>query len=342
MYIYGIIETNEEKYFGSIGITADEEVYTISHKDIAACVSDSLNVNYSSLMKDTLIKFLMRHQFVIENIMKNYTIIPVKFGTTVSGNEDVQEVLRKGYREFKDTLRYINGKIELDIVVSFDDLDSILKEIGEISEIKKFKEEVLSKSSKGTLEDMIKVGAMVKKVLDRQKNECNSQILNFLKSEAIEFRRHEVIMDDSMILNCAFLLDKNKEREFDQRIKEVDQKFGGRLNFRCIGPLPPYSFSTVEIKKVEFEALNKAMNTLGLSNKVTQLEMKKAYRKLAFKYHPDKNLHNPETRSRFAELNNAYKLLSLYCHGSKHSFEKEKAGDFISVRIIKDLMDPRK
>uniref|UniRef100_A0A2P2KEL5 J domain-containing protein n=1 Tax=Rhizophora mucronata TaxID=61149 RepID=A0A2P2KEL5_RHIMU len=39
-------------------------------------------------------------------------------------------------------------------------------------------------------------------------------------------------------------------------------------------------------------------------------QIKRAYRKLALKYHPDKNPGNEEATKRFAEINNAYEVLS--------------------------------
>ncbi|KAJ7977635.1 DnaJ protein like [Quillaja saponaria] len=39
-------------------------------------------------------------------------------------------------------------------------------------------------------------------------------------------------------------------------------------------------------------------------------QIKKAYRKLALKYHPDKNQGNEEANKRFAEISNAYEVLS--------------------------------
>lgn len=48
---------------------------------------------------------------------------------------------------------------------------------------------------------------------------------------------------------------------------------------------------------------------LGVSKKVTQSELKKAYRKLSLKYHPDKN-PSEEASAKFAEIANAYAVLS--------------------------------
>lgn len=49
---------------------------------------------------------------------------------------------------------------------------------------------------------------------------------------------------------------------------------------------------------------------LGVSRSATDVEVKAAYRKLAIRYHPDKNPDNPETEEQFKEATEAYEVLS--------------------------------
>jgi len=49
---------------------------------------------------------------------------------------------------------------------------------------------------------------------------------------------------------------------------------------------------------------------LGVSRTTTQAEIKKAYRKLAMQYHPDRNPGNAEAEAKFKECSEAYEVLS--------------------------------
>lgn len=59
-------------------------------------------------------------------------------------------------------------------------------------------------------------------------------------------------------------------------------------------------------------------DVLGVSKTADEAEIKRAYRKLAKKLHPDANASDPKAQDRFAELNTAHEILS----------DKEKRGQF--------------
>ena len=57
-------------------------------------------------------------------------------------------------------------------------------------------------------------------------------------------------------------------------------------------------------------AQNDYYETLGLKKGATADEIKKSFRKLAIKYHPDKNPNDKKAEDRFKEINEAYAVLS--------------------------------
>ncbi len=60
--------------------------------------------------------------------------------------------------------------------------------------------------------------------------------------------------------------------------------------------------------------------TLGIKYDATQEEIKKVYRKLAVKFHPDKNPCNKEAEEKFKECSEAYEHLSNAEKKRKHDF----------------------
>src|ERR1700704_1325928 len=49
--------------------------------------------------------------------------------------------------------------------------------------------------------------------------------------------------------------------------------------------------------------------TLGVNRDASEEDLKKAYRKLAMKHHPDRNPDNPKSEDRFKEAKEAYETL---------------------------------
>ena len=323
-YIYGIINANKENKISN-------GVYSIPYQDISAVVSDSEMVDYTHMLKDALARLLVRHQKVIEKVMSSVcTVIPVRLGTFAQDETEVKNILDKGYPLIKDIMEKVSDKIEIDVVATWSDFNSTLKEIGEEKEIKEFKVRLSANPEGITVDDRVKAGVMVKKALDKKREKCALEVQTYLRDYGEDFKLHEV-MDDTMVANLAFLISKSTQKDFDRRIEELNTQFNEKLNFRCVGPLPPYSFYTLEIKKAQFEELNWARKKLGLLNNFTsEWEVKKAYKAKALSSHPDKNLDTPGAEKEFDDVSRAYKLLVDYCQAcgqagqKRYSFEEEE------------------
>ena len=325
IYIYGIVNSNSaSNLFTPKDYYKRDRVYTIPYQDVSIAVSDSEIIDCTYSRKDTLAELLVWHQKVIEKIMSlEYTIIPMRLGTFAADENDIKDILNKGYNLIEEIFKKISNKIEIDVVSTWSDFVSILKEAGEGKEIKEFKGSLLANSKGITVDDQMKVGIMLEKALDNKRKKYAFKILSALKKVSHDLKIHE-LMDDKMVINSAFLINKSRQKEFYGKIESLNNEFDDKLNFRCVGPLPPYSFYTLEIKKMQFEEIDWAKKKLRLSDDfATKNEIKKVYRKLAFSFHPDRNPNTPGIEKEFDEVTKAYRILGDYSEACKQAGKED-------------------
>ena len=129
-------------------------------------------------------------------------------------------------------------------------------------------------------------------------------------------------MNDEMVANSAFLINRNKYKKFEQAIDQLDEEYKGLLNFKLVGPLPCYSFYTIEVKELNPEHVIKAKIELGLREETSESEIKKAYLKKAKLFHPDTNLEKVDEEN-FNKINKAYHTLLDYSAVARQSSKED-------------------
>lgn len=300
--------------------------HLVPYRDVALVVKEMPLLDYASLPRDVLVQHLARHQSMIEEIVKERTAIPIKFGTSVGNDQELREILESGYPSFRQAIDRMAGKVEIDLIALWNDLDSALKEIGQREEIRRFKDCIVAVDQEELQEQAVELGRMLRSALVVENRKVKDEILDFLKGQVLEQRLHEHF-DDRMLLNAAFLVRSDGKKELEERIDALDEKYSGRIDFRIIGPLPYHSFSTLEIKRITAGEIAEAMRIMGVKPGADGGEVKGAYRKLLRKYHPDKNPDNPDAQKNFEQFNQAYKILAN-CN------EISCAKDAVTVRVI--------
>jgi hypothetical protein len=242
-YVYGIIQATEPLTFGNMGIGGSgEPVYTIHHGDVAAVVTKT-----SVFIFDPTRDNVLAHEHVIETVMQKHTIIPMSFGTVFRTDDDIREVLRSIYPSLKEVLKQMAGKLEFGLKVTWDK-DKVAEELKrEHEEIQRFHTELTRKHLQSTYFARMQLGRMIEKALAEQAADYVRQIYEGLRSVCVASRDNKPI-GDKMIMNAAFLIQRDREQEFDAAVNRVAQKFAERLNFKYTGPWPPYNFVNIRLK----------------------------------------------------------------------------------------------
>lgn len=76
--------------------------------------------------------------------------------------------------------------------------------------------------------------------------------------------------------------------------------------------------------------MNKYFNILEVTPSATPEEIKKAYKKQALKWHPDKNKSSEESQTRFKEITEAYEVLSQKQNNTKNDTSFANSNDLVA------------
>ncbi|WP_224241569.1 GvpL/GvpF family gas vesicle protein [Hyalangium gracile] len=116
VYVYGVLRSREDLSFGAIGLgTPPAEVGTVCEGGLAAVVSAG-----PAGVPDPTRDNVLAHHRVQEAVMREHTLLPTAFGLTVSGRQQVVELLRSAHDAFTDVLARLEGQLELGLKVLWD------------------------------------------------------------------------------------------------------------------------------------------------------------------------------------------------------------------------------
>ena len=238
---------NRTKTFGPLGIGGrDDELHIICFNDIAAVVSNSPIKKYSVSRENTI-----AHEKAVEEVMKEHTVLPVRFCTIAEDEEKVKKILEREHDRLADLLKNMEGKKELGLKAIFKK-EVIYRDILEkYEDIKVLKEEIAALAPEKTYYKCIEIGKMVEQALEKEKKRYEEKILNILEPLAEDIRINNVY-GERMIINAAFLVNENKEAEFDQKVQGLAEKYGTKVNFKYVGTLPPFNFVNLVIETEEY------------------------------------------------------------------------------------------
>ncbi|MFH1563029.1 MAG: GvpL/GvpF family gas vesicle protein [Nitrospirota bacterium] len=247
-YIYCIIGTKQERNFGPIGIGGNEAL-TVGYDELSMIVSNHPLTKFVVSREN-----MLAHERVIEEVMKEFdSVLPVRFGTIAASADEIRNFLDKRYREFKNLLRNMDHKVELDVKGIWKDMDIIFKEIvEEEKEIKRAKEGIQNGRGKKNIRDRIEVGRMVEEALVKKKEKEAERIIDALRRTFFDYKLNKTIGEE-MFINAAFLVDKGREKEFDNIMNDLSDEYKDRIRFMYTGPLPVFNFVNITIYPEEWE-----------------------------------------------------------------------------------------
>ncbi|SFF67065.1 Gas vesicle synthesis protein GvpL/GvpF [Halobacillus alkaliphilus] len=246
IYVFCCIQTNEEKNFGTIEFEGEERsIFTIHYKD-AAMVATEAPVKIYTPKKD----HLMTHQNVISRVMESEpSVVPISFGNVFQTREDTEVLLENLYPQLARLFPEVENKIEIGLKV-VGKKEWLENEVNKNNKVMKQKETVSRKSEDAGYFDRIKLGEMAQDFFNNLKAEIEKDIHTPLVRLSESSKSNDTV-GEKMLLNGAYLIDRDNEQAFDEKVNELHERWKDRVEFKYTGPWPAYNFINIKLKVEE-------------------------------------------------------------------------------------------
>lgn len=309
MHLYGIVEAAEDHELHQLGQRQQSVRIVTGHGlGIAFGQGDGVGpADLSGLSREELVPLLVTHQSVLEDLMRAMgSVIPLAFGTRVRQENDLRALLTSGRWRFREAVERLRGKVEFEIAAYWPAMEPVLARISRQPEVTQLRMELTRGAV--TLEDKIRLGRLVESRLTRLRQDTASQVIARLESVLPACQMQlPPLMDDAQVVTVALLVPRDLSAVVEEAVQVADSAWGGELNFRLIGPLPPHSFCTLSVRRPNLQTIQQAMQVLGLGSTFSAAQLQVVYRQQASRHHPDRSACDS---SRFDQLQEAYRCLS--------------------------------
>jgi hypothetical protein len=215
VYAYAIAESLREPP-GGTGLDGTP-LRVVAADGLAAVVSDRDDAQLT-VSEDSL----WAHERIIERLMEEQAVLPMRFGSVLAGDDAVEAMLSERQAELSEGLRRVRGAVELGVRIAWDE-DAVQRP------------EPDGASGPGTAYLM---------ALSRARRRAGELAERVDRSVAglARARVQRRLASPSLPVSAAYLVDRANVEEFRARIAELGSELSG-VDLVCTGPWPPYSFA---------------------------------------------------------------------------------------------------
>lgn len=238
IYTYGIVDSNNAIADPIKGL-GGAEVYNIPYLDIGILAS-----NVHEKVKNANPKHVLEHEEVVEKLMENFTILPMRFCTIFDKRENVLSMMKEYYADFKENLDNLRNKVEFGIKVIWPG-DMVKKRISDMCNKNSHIVSAVNSPGKTFINEKYRT-YKIDKEFEKEADRCIAAIDNFFRSAVIE-KKYEKLESNNLLLSASYLVEKGNQDDFKQAFERLTKSVNADFKYLFSGPWPPYNF--INLKK---------------------------------------------------------------------------------------------
>lgn len=185
---------------------------------------------------------MRRYTDTLCQVIRQTTVIPLRFGTLFDKEEEIRQVLKKEKKAYTRLLQRLDNKIEIELKVWWkkECFSSTMLKNKRLSKWKKALEQ-----GDGQGFDVVEFGKAIQEVADHERLELGKAFLASLRPLAAENLIKEPT-DEYQAFDGVFLVERQNEEAFDQAVGVLYGRYSENMMFKYTGPWAPHHFINAE------------------------------------------------------------------------------------------------
>lgn len=228
----------EVHVFGVAGadVAAPPGARTIAHGDLAAIVTDAAPATAAA-------ELLRAHSRILQAVAEQATVVPVRFGTAMTGDDAVvDQLLRPQHDELVAVLARLDGKVQLTVKAFYAEEALLRGVVAGSPAIAKLRERVRALPEAAGHFERIRLGELVAAEVDRARERDAALIRGRLEPLAAATAEEPPSTPDCAA-HLALLVERDRVELVSRAVTALKADLAERMELRYLGPLPPYSFA---------------------------------------------------------------------------------------------------
>jgi hypothetical protein len=241
VYVYGVVPASERPPAGLAGVGREgNPVRHVASPKVAAIVSD---VSRAPLGRGQDIR---AHWRVLDDAVERSAVLPLRFGTVMESDTAVRDdFLIPNEDRLTAQLAGLEGKVQLSVRGAYHEEALLHEVVGRAPAVRRLRERTQELPQAAAYYDMIRLGELVAAEIDGCREQDTGLVVERLGRLAVA--SHADARTKESGLNVAFLVERGRVDAFAAALPGLQAELGERIRLRCVGPLPPYSFTDQDV-----------------------------------------------------------------------------------------------
>lgn len=221
-------------------------VRVVEAAGLAALVSD-VRAGWNAARREDV----EAHDRVLSRTIETATVVPMRFGVVMDSDDQVRaDLLERHGDEIRSLIGQVDGRVQMTLKAFYVEEALLRATLARNPELKRRSDALRDRPDEATQQARIALGRDVAEAVELQRRRDEEMLMEPLTA-VVDDALVQPVASDRMALNAHLLVARDRRERLDELVQDLSMRHGDRFTFRYVGPLAPFSFTSLSLDAPE-------------------------------------------------------------------------------------------